>query len=350
MRYVAVPGGAPASGADLPDTNLMGSARDLGRRFPKAGLRPCALVRLTALDEAAGGRVWLALELLQVTGSFKVRGALLALGRLLSSGAEEVIAASAGNHGAGVAYAARVLGMHATVVVPRTAPEAKRSRIAAQGATLHLSQAGGYDEAEREATALARERGVPFVSPYDDVAVVAGNGASLGYDIADALGHPPSVVLAPFGGGGLATGLACALPESRVYGAQSEASSAFALSLERGAAVESLPAAETLADGLEGGISPRAFERARRVVRGVLVMSEREIGRAMATMHRKLGVTTEGSAAVALAPLLDAAGLPDDVRPATADGPRSDVVVVLTGRNVDDSRLCQVLRDHDGSL
>ena len=348
MKYVAAAPSSPASRAGLPDAKLLEAARELAGRFPQAGLRACGLLRAAELDGAAGGRAWLALELLQVTGSFKVRGALLALGRLRDTGADEVIAASAGNHGAGVAYAARVLGMRATVVVPKNAPLAKRARIEGEGATLHVSGAAGYDEAEREAMALAEDRSIAFLSPYDDVAVVAGNGASLGYEIAASLGQPPGVVLAPFGGGGLATGLACALPESGVYGAQSEASSAFALSLERGAAVEALPAeVETLADGLEGGISRAAFERARSVVHGVLVMPERAIGHAMAFLHRSLGMAAEGSAAVALAPLLGGSGLPVEVRP-SHEGARPDVVVVLTGRNVDDSRLCQVLRDHDG--
>jgi len=135
---------------------------------------------------------------------------------------------------------------------------------------------------------------------------------------------------------------------------QSEASAAFALSLERGAAVETLAAdGDTLADGLEGGISKAAFERARGVVRGVLVMSERAIGDAMSVLHRSFGLAAEGSAAVALAPLLDPAGLPQVVRPRRPSfegDSRRDVVVVLTGRNVDDSRLREVLRHHDVTL
>jgi len=247
-----------------------------------------------------------------------------------------VVAASAGNHGAGVAYAANVLSMEATVVVPTNAPEAKRSRITRYGARLVVSYTFGYDAAEREARALAKATGSPFVSPYDDLAVVAGNGASLGFEIEAALGHTPDVVIAPFGGGGLATGLACALPSARVFGAQSEASPAFALSIERGHAVESLDAAETLADGLEGGISQAAFERALSVVAGVIVVSEDAIATAMATAYRSLGVRIEGSAAAAVAPLF-APDLMAQLRPS------GDVIVVLTGRNVDRKRLDGVL-------
>jgi threonine dehydratase len=317
------------SAADLPDEALLAEARSLASRHPEARLRPCSLARLPEAKTAA--RVWLALESLQVTGSFKVRGALLALERL---GAPRVVAASAGNHGAGVAYAASVLGIDATVVVPKGAPEAKKSRIEAYGASLVVSQHDGYDAAEREAQALAAAENVPFVSPYDDVAVIAGNGGSLGFEIAAALGHAPTTVITPFGGGGLATGLACALPGAKVLGAQSEASPAFALSIERGAAVESLEPVDTLADGLAGGIARAAFARAASVVAGVVVVSEKDIGAAMATAYRSLGITIEGSAAAALAPVL---GPPPELELT------GDVVVVLTGRNVDRALLGQVL-------
>jgi threonine dehydratase len=341
MRVVASRPRQVAPGV-LPAAELLAEARSLAAKFPEARLRPCSLARLVEADSRAHARVWVALESLQVTGSFKVRGALLALSRL---GAKSIVAASAGNHGAGVAYAANVLGIDATIVVPRTAPEAKRARIASQGAKLVVADVDGYDAAEREGMALAEKTRAPFVSPYDDVAVVAGNGGSLGAEIEAALGHAPAVVIAPFGGGGLATGLACALPSSRVWGAQSDASPAFAMSLERDAAIETLDAAETLADGLEGGISRTAFERARAVVAGVAVVSEERIGAAMAAAYRSLGVTIEGSAAAAIAPLLE--DLPTEMRPASRD---ADLVVVLTGRNVDRPRLEAVLEANKTTL
>ncbi len=344
MRVVASRPREVAPGV-LPGSELLAAARSLATMFPQARLRPCSLARLPEADARARARVWVALESLQVTGSFKVRGALLALSRLAASGAKSVVAASAGNHGAGVAYAANVLEIDATIVVPRTAPEAKRARIASQGAKLIVADVDGYDAAERAAIALAEKTHTPFVSPYDDVAVLAGNGGSLGAEIEASLGHAPAVVIAPFGGGGLATGLACALPSTRVWGAQSEVSAAFAMSLERGAAVETLDAADTLADGLEGGISKTAFERARAVVAGVAVVSESRIGAAMAAAYRSLGVMIEGSAAAAIAPLLDE--LPPEMRPASSD---ADLVVILTGRNVDRPRLDAVLEANKTTL
>jgi hypothetical protein len=163
----------------------------------------------TRADPSGETRVWLALEALQVTGSFKVRGALVALEA--NRGRGHVVAASAGNHGAAVSYAGSVLGVPATVCVPRTAPRAKRDRIAQYGAELVVAASDNYDDAEALAKELAVSRGAAFVSPYDDVDVVLGNGVSLGFEIVRALAGLPERLLVPFGGGGLATGLAWAL-------------------------------------------------------------------------------------------------------------------------------------------
>ena len=230
------------------------SVRDLATRFPAAHLRPVTCIRAHDLDALAdpsgSARVWLAIESLQVTGSFKVRGALVALDALQraarTNGQQRprVVAASAGNHGAGVAYAAKVLGCDATVVVPANAPLAKRSKIAAYGCTIIVSSSPHYDDAEAEAQALAASTGAHFVSPYDDVDVLTGNGASLGFEIARAIGRVPDRALVPFGGGGLASGMAAAFAHEaneslastrRVWGVQSDISPAMAMSLARGA-------------------------------------------------------------------------------------------------------------------
>ena len=344
----------PARGAtawDVPVTDV----NDLAGRFPEAKLVRTTLARVPKLDpsRSPGVRVWVALESLQVTGSFKARGALVALAEARRAHGSEVkvVAASAGNHAAGVAYAARVLGVRATVVMPKGAPEAKRARVLAEGAEIVQVDSPHYDDAEAHALRLASESGRVFVSPYDDPFVAAGNGGSLGFEITSALGKAPDVVLCPFGGGGLASGLGWSfrsahasapwgLPE--IWGVQSEASPAMALSLTRGSAVTRLEAGgETLAEGLEGGISRSGFERARAEVTGVLVVTEVEIAHAMAYAWRELGLVVEGSAAAALAPAL--VGLP------AWEGAEEglDVVVVLTGRNVDRERLLRVLSNGD---
>ncbi len=355
VRVVSVP--SSSARVQLPAGVSLDGVRDLAARFPQALLRRTTVIRAADLDaraDASGAtRVWLALESLQITGSFKVRGALVSIAARLAAGSDRVVTVSAGNHGAGVAYAARVLGARATICVPRTAPEAKRAKIAAEGAELVLVDTAFYDDAEVYAKELAAKSGLPFLSPYDDVDVVLGNGASLAFDIVRALGlvnHearapegragvPLARAIVPFGGGGLASGIAWALGEHdgarRVWGVQSEASCAMAMSLESGRAVERLTSdAPTLAEGLEGGIAASAFERARHAVAGVAVVSEEAIARAMAFALTKVGVAIEGSSAVALAPLLD--GLPDALR-------GGDVVAVLTGRNVDADRLANVL-------
>ena len=337
MRCVPASAVAPAP---RPDPAQLDSVRHLGQRFPEAKLREVPVVRAGELDTRAdpsgATRVWLALEALQVTGSFKVRGALVGLDANRHRG--HIVAASAGNHGAAVSYAGSVLGVPVTVCVPRTAPRAKRDKITQYGAELVVVASDNYDDAEALAKELAVSRGAAFVSPYDDVDVVLGNGVSLGLEIVRALAGVPERVLVPFGGGGLATGLAWAMQaesgdasDRNVWGVQSEASCAMAMSLERGAAVERLETGgTTLAEGLEGGISVDGFARAREAVAGVVIATEAQIAAAMVHAHRSMGLVVEGSAATALVPVLF--GLPEALR-------GGDVLVVLTGRNVDPERL-----------
>ncbi len=353
MRCVMAPAGGRGT---RPPPEVLSTVRYLPQRFPEARLREVPVLRAPELDlradPAGGTRIWLALEALQVTGSFKVRGALSALDAVRTGGdggRARVVAASAGNHGAAVAYAAGVLGLAATVCVPRTIARTKRDRIERYGAELVIAESDHYDDAEALGKELAFTQGAPFISAYDDEPVVLGNGASLGFEIIRALGGLPERVIAPFGGGGLATGLAWAMDAESleaegsaeatparvrtVWGAQSEASCAMAMSLERGEAVERLETGgTTLAEGLEGGISASAFARARDAVAGVLVVTETQIAAAMSHAYRDLGLVLEGSAAVSLASVLF--GLPEPVR-------GGDIVLVLSGRNVDAERLEQ---------
>jgi threonine dehydratase len=338
-----------AEASDLfPDDAAMDRAAALSRAFADRGVVPPRVTRAPALDPVAdpSGRSEIVLidETDQVTGSFKVRGALLALERIRARGVDRVIAASAGNHGAGVAFAAQALGVRATVVVPSVAPRAKRDKIAGFGAEIVVHDSPSYDVAEAYAIDLARSEGVQFLSAYDDADIVAGNGASLAFDALRVLGRVPQAVLVPFGGGGLATGLAYAFARAarddfretrRVWGAQSEASPTFAMSLEQASAVERFSASvPTLAEGLEGGIARDAFARARAALHGALVVTEDEIARAMAYAVRSLGRTVEGSGAAALAVVLSE--LPEPCRGGL-------VAVVLSGRNVDRERLESVL-------
>jgi threonine dehydratase len=347
MRCVLAP---PTARPPVPDRSQLDAVRHLGHRFPNARVREVPIVRAAELDlradPAGSTRIWLALEALQVTGCYQVRGALVALAGLASRrGLRDFVAPSVGNHGIAVAYAACVLGMSATVVVPRTTPRTKKDKIERYGATLIVADSDHYEAAERIARALAEAQGALFVPPTDDMDLVLGNGGSLGLEIVRGLGGVPENVLVPFGAGALATGLAWAFASEAatdggcaqsVWGVQSDVTCAMATWLERNGsgrpADESqsssaiVAAGPTLAEEIAPGSTPDAFARARTAVAGVVVVSEEMIGEAMAHAYRDMGLVLEGTAALALAPVLF--GLPEPLR-------GGDLVVVLTGRNVD---------------
>jgi threonine dehydratase len=341
MRCVSAPSaGEPCA----PDRAALEGVRHIGRRFPEARVREVPLVRAFELDlraDPSGGTfVWLALEALQVTGSFQVRGALVGVASARSWRVRHVVAPSAGNHGVAIAYAANLLDVAATVVIPRTVPLTKREKIERYGAELVVAESDRYEVAETLARDLAAVRGAKLVSPTEDLDVVLGNGASLGFEIVRALGAVPERVLAPFDGG-LATGLAWALAaeasgsaQRPVWGVQSEARSAMATLLERGGFEKFDEGGPSLAEELSASVSEDAFECARSALAGIGVVTEAQIASAMAHAYLDMGLVLEGTAAVALAPLLF--GLPAGLR-------GGHVVAVLTGRNVDPERLAAVL-------
>jgi threonine dehydratase len=345
MRSVAATAGSEPAPWPMPERADLDAVRHLDSRFPAARLRQVPVVRASELDARAdpNGKtsVWLALEALQVTGSFKVRGALVSLDANRSRG--HVVTASTGNHGIAVAYAAAILGLSATVCVPRTAPRTARAKIERYGAELVVAASDDEDAAEDLARATAMAQGGAFLLPYEDVGVITGNGSSLGFEIVRALGGVPDRVLAPFGRGGLATGLAWALAveangavDCRVWGVQSATSRMTAPSIEHGEAVaRSRGDSASLAGGLTTGTAEAAFDRATGAIAGVVVATEAQIAAAMVHAYRDMGLVIEGSAAAALVPVLF--GLPKAIR-------GGDLVVVLTGRNVDPERLDSVMR------
>jgi threonine dehydratase len=354
---------AYASGPPFPDRSQFDAVRNLSRRFPTARLREVPLVRAADLDLRAdptgGTRVWIALEALQVTGCYQVRGALFALADIVArTTLRRVVAPSVGNHGVAVAYAAFLLGVSATVVVLRTTARNKRDKIERYGAELVVTDSDRYEAAEEIARGLAASQGAALALP-DSFEAMLGNGGSLGLEIVRGLGGVPETLLVPYGSGCLATGLAWALAaeaasvvsipnaaiagsrgataaarlmtEERsrsVWGVQSEARCALAACLERAPdrSDESSSAAPSLADEIQPGASASALARARNVAAGLVVASEATIAEAMAHSYRDMGLVLEGTAALALAPVLF--GLPEPVR-------GGDLVVVLTGRNVD---------------
>ena len=284
------------------------------------------LERSPGLSELCNTEVWLKFECFQSTGSFKLRGALNAL-LLLGPDQREVVTASAGNHGLGVARAAQLLGKHATVVVPETASQAKVDALRASGAQLVLHGAT-YDDAEQEGIRLARAEKLPFISAYNDPAVVAGGG-TLALEVFEDLPEVGAFVV-PAGGGGLIGGIGVAAhglnPGAAVYGVQSVASPALHDALARGELV-SVDVRPSLADGLAGNVEPGSitFGLLREHVCEVALVSEEEIAEAMRWLLVHERVVVEGSAAVGVAALLQQRIVLAHAGP---------VAVVLSGRNV----------------
>lgn len=287
------------------------------------------IVRLSG----GGGRELVKAESLQPTGSFKLRGAYVAMRRLTAEQrARGVIAASSGNHAQGVAYAARALGARASVVMPLDAPALKRARTLAFGAEIIDWQAGP-ETLEETAARIGAERGLAFIHPFDDPGVQAGQ-STVGLEIVEDV---PDVgaVLVPIGGGGLASGLACAIralaPSVRLVGVEPELASDTSEGFHAGS-YRTWPAdrlRRTIADGMRTNGSPLTFSIIRALYDDIVTVTEDEIVAAMAIGAHEGRLTLEPSGATTIAALrfrhLEA-GL-DRV-----EGP---IVAVASGGNVD---------------
>lgn len=298
------------------------------RRALDGRVRRTPLEPSPRLSEAAGVPVSLKLENLQLTGSFKIRGAFFKLMRLPDADrARGVVTCSAGNHGKAVAYVSRELGVPASIWVPRSVDESKYRGMLALGASVVRSDFDGFDDTEKLARAEAQRTGRLYVSAYDDTEILAANGGSLAAEVLE--DAPDSrEFLVPVGGAGLAGGFAffakATLPDARVVGCQLEASAALPLSLERGEAVTSLLPVATTAGGLEGGIGRTGFEVLKTRIGGVALLTEEEIFEGVRFMLDAHQYLVEPSSAVTVSALLSGkAGRLD--RPAVA---------VISGRNV----------------
>ena len=278
------------------------------------------------LSKAAGGEVFLKLETLQPTNSYKIRGATNAVLKLVAAAGASppaIVTASAGNHGRAMAHAAAIAGLHLTVYAPENAPKTKLEAIRAAGAELRLCT--DYDEAERRAKEHgARGIGV-FISPYAHPDVIAGAG-TVALEI---LSERPEVntIVASIGGGGLISGIAIASQgRCEVAGVEVEASTPFTSSLRAGKIVE-IDVGETLADGLSGNLDPDSptFDIVRQRVQRIAVVSEDDLREAIrgVAYHEKLII--EGATAAAVAAVLSGKLA---VRGKTT-------AIVLSGANID---------------
>lgn len=291
-------------------------------RVPDVVRRLC---RVTPLVFAPPLGCQLKLESLQRTGSFKLRGAALRLARLpLLDRSAGVIAASAGNHGLGVACAAQAMDIPARVVVPEDAPRIKREGISSFGAEV-VRHGASYDEAEHLARQMAQEEDAIFVSPFDDTDVIEGNGAWLAQEILEQRPGIAQVVI-PIGGGGLAAGMTAELAAEgvRVVGVQPRANCAMAESLRVGRALVDYRGERTLCEGLEGSVSHRTFRAVRQHIDRIELVEEDQIRDAVVFAFRKLGLVVEASAAVVIAAVRSGQVAVDE-----------RTVLVITGGNVD---------------
>ncbi|MEM1093781.1 MAG: pyridoxal-phosphate dependent enzyme [Bacteroidota bacterium] len=296
------------------------------------------LVYSSALSTHAEAPIWLKMDHLQRTGSFKVRGALYALSQM--PGAQRrrgVVTCSAGNHGKGMAYAAQQMKMPVRIYVPQSVDEAKYAGMIALGATVIRTDFPGYDATEAWARTEAARLDMPFVSAFDDWDIMAGNGGSLGVEIVTDI-DDVGTLLVSVGGGGYGAGLAFYLkacfPNLHVVAVQHEGCPALAQSLARGEAITAMPALETVAGGLEGGLGVRPFTVLREAVDTVVHVSEAEIKAAVRWLLAEHQTLVEPSAAVTVAALLHGKAKLPNVRP---------VVTVLTGRNVSYSTLRSIV-------
>jgi threonine dehydratase len=294
------------------------------------------LIYSDSLSHITGAEVFLKCENLQKTGSFKVRGAFNKLSNIGEKGDVRALAASMGNHAQGVAYAAKTLGMGATIVMPVGVSASKENAVRAYGAEVML-----YGESLMEALGHAVSlKGFRFIHPYDDDDVIAGQG-TVGLEVFDDLADV-DYILVPVGGGGLISGIAVSSksisPKTRVIGVQTEAATSGAESFGKRAPVE-VPARPTLADGIAvERVGQRTLEIMNEHVDDVLTVSEAAIARAITLILERKKLVAEGAGSVPLALLLE--------RPEAFRGKRT--VLILSGGNIDLTLMDRII--HRGLL
>lgn len=295
---------------------------------------PCA--PSAPFGEMFGGKAWFKFENLQITGSFKERGALNRMSLLAAEERERgVVTASAGNHAQAVAFHARRMGVPATVVMPERTPLVKTSNTERFGAKVILHGAG-YDQAMEEALRLRDETGAALVHPFDDPGVIAGQGTA-GLEILHQTPEP-DVVVVPVGGGGLISGLAVAvketLPSVRVVGVEAAVIPAALRSRQAGARV-TVPPAETIAEGISvRKLGEHTFPLIEKYVDDLVTVDEEEIASAVLMLLEREKTVAEGAGA---------AGVAAVVHGKVRDLEGKDVVIILSGGNIDVNLLSRII-------
>ncbi|MWD26297.1 hydroxyectoine utilization dehydratase EutB [Aquicoccus sp. SCR17] len=299
------------------------------------------LVPSPYMSERIGADFLLKLENMQPIGAFKLRGALNAVASV-AEGTPGVTCCSTGNHGRGVAYAARERGMRAVVCMSELVPQAKVDGIRALGAEVRIA-GRSQDDAQRECLRLVDEEGLEEISPFDAHAVIAGQG-TIGLEM---LAARPDLetILVPLSGGGLAAGVARAAkaikPDIRVVGISMDRGAAMHLSIEAGRPVE-VEEVASLADSLGGGIgedNKLSFAMCRELLDETLLVTEEEIYHAMQVLYYEDRIVAEGACVVGLAAVLSGK--------LAVEGPTATIV---TGRNLDMDMFTRVVTGQDVTL
>ena len=298
--------------------------------------RKTPLVKSFYLTSKTGGEIYLKLENMQLTGSFKFRGAFNKISQLTNEEKERgVIACSAGNHAQGVALSSHLLGIKSKIVMPTSAPQAKVDATRGYGSEVIL-YGDTFDDAKAKCEEIIKETGETYLHPYDDVEVMAGQG-TIGLDILDDMWDVDTVIV-PIGGGGIISGIAVALksfnPSINIIGVQAENVHGMKASYDAGEIVSHYKA-PTIADGCAVKIPGNlTFEIVKNLVDDIVTVSEEELEVAMKDLLQRGKAVVEGAGALATAALL--AGKVDKY----VQGKK--VVAVISGGNVDLKRISSV--------
>ncbi|MDF9468511.1 bifunctional threonine ammonia-lyase/L-serine ammonia-lyase TdcB [Bacillus cereus] len=298
--------------------------------------RKTPLVKSFYLTSKTGGEIYLKLENMQLTGSFKFRGAFNKISQLTNEEKERgVIACSAGNHAQGVALSSHLLGIKSKIVMPTSAPQAKVDATRGYGSEVIL-YGDTFDDAKAKCEEIIKETGETYLHPYDDVEVMAGQG-TIGLDILDDMWDVDTVIV-PIGGGGIISGIAVALksfnPSINIIGVQADNVHGMKASYDAGRILEHYEA-PTIADGCAVKIPGNlTFEIVKDLVDEIVTVSEEELEVAMKDLLQRGKAVVEGAGALATAALL--AGKVDKY----VQGKK--VVAVISGGNVDLKRISTV--------
>ncbi len=294
------------------------------------------IVQSQVLSEKCNAEVFLKLENQQHTGTFKMRGAF---NRMSLLSPEEracgVITASSGNHAQGVAYAADQLGIPATIVVPSQVSKIKLERI--QTYDVEIVLGGGFDEVESRAREMAKVQNLTYISPYNDLAVMAGQG-TIGLEIMEDVEDFDTVIV-PVGGGGLISGIAVAVKESRpnteVIGVQTKGSSTMYWSWKAGKVIQ-VEETDTLAEAFLGGVEEGSLtlDFCKRFVEEIVLVDEETVAKAIRLLWKDHDQVIEGAGATSISPLLKWS---ERFRDRT-------VICIVSGGNIEQSLFDSVIR------